>query len=196
MRHVIYIIVLCCWAATVAPQAVAQERIVTRARVVNGDTIPSVLLAEVTIRPHTALLSPDEIRNNQKLIRNVKKMLPYAKEGKRRLDILERQCQRLSTKQRKTLIKQAEKDLLADYTAELERCTISQGKVLLKLIDRETSQTPYALVDGLRGKVRASFYQTFARLFGFNLKAGFDPCDNSEDDLIERICLSIEQGKL
>ncbi len=194
MRRYIYI--LWCGLMAVVPSLSAQERIVTHACVVDGDTIPLFYLNEVTIYPHTVLLSAAEIRNNQKLIRNVKKMLPYAKEGKRRLDVLERQCQRLSAKQRKALIKQAEKDLLADYTEELERCTISQGKVLLKLIDRETNKTPYALVDGLRGKMRASFYQTFAKLFGFNLKAGFNPQGNSEDDLIERICLSIEQGKI
>jgi hypothetical protein len=93
-------------------------------------------------------------------------------------------------------IKAAEKELLADYSDELKDCTISQGKVLLKLIDRETGRTSYVLVTELRGKLRAGVYQTFARLFGYNLKATYDPKNNKEDNLIERIVLSVERGKL
>ncbi|MBP5645540.1 MAG: DUF4294 domain-containing protein, partial [Bacteroidales bacterium] len=93
-------------------------------------------------------------------------------------------------------IKEAEKNLLADFSDELEDCTFSQGKVLLKLIDRETGRSSYLLVDELRGSLRAGFYQTFARLFGYNLKARYDPKNNKEDNLIERIVLSVERGKL
>ena len=74
--------------------------------------------------------------------------------------------------------------------------TFSQGKVLLKLVDRETGTTSYVLVGELRGKMRASFYQTFARIFGYNLKAHFDPQHNKEDDLIDRIVRAIELGRL
>jgi transcriptional regulator with XRE-family HTH domain len=102
---------------------------------------------------------------------------------------------RIST-ERKEAIKAAEKTLLADYSDELKDCTISQGKVLLKLIDRETGRTSYVLVNELRGKLRAGVYQTFARLFGYNLKASYDPKHNKEDNLIERIVLSVERGKL
>ena len=167
-----------------------------RATVLDGDTVPFFQLQEVTVRANHALLTAEEIRKNQRLISNIKKMLPYAKEGKRRMEILERQCARLRPRQRKALIKQAEKDLLADYTEELKNCTISQGKVLLKLVDRETGQTSYMIVDELRGKVRAGFYQAFARIFGYNMKERYDPLRNAQDDLMERICLSVEQGRL
>ena len=85
-------------------------------------------------------------------------------------------------KQRKELIKQAEKDLLADYEEELKACTFSQGKVLIKMIDRETGRTSYVLVNELRGKLRASFYQVFARIFGFNLKTHYDPQHDKKDN--------------
>ena len=114
----------------------------------------------------------------------------------RRLDRLELRIADMPKRQRKEAIKQAEKDLLADFSDELKACTISQGMVLLKLIDRETGRTSYVLVDELRGKIRAGFYQTFARLFGYNLKSAYDPRNNKEDNLIERIVLSIERGKL
>ena len=123
-------------------------------------------------------------------------MLPYAKIGKQRLDILEQKIAGLPKKERKAAIKAAEKNLLADFSDELKDCTISQGKVLLKLIDRETGRTSYVLVDELRGKIRAGFYQAFARLFGYNLKAGYDPKNNKDDNLMERIVISVERGKL
>ncbi len=164
--------------------------------IVDGDTIPYYRLNEVKVAESASLLTEKEIRKNQKLIRNVKKMLPYAKIGKQRLDELELRIADMPKRQRKEAIKQAEKDLLADFSDELKACTISQGMVLLKLIDRETGRTSYVLVDELRGKIRAGFYQTFARLFGYNLKSQYDPRKNKEDNLIERIVLSIERGKL
>ena len=164
--------------------------------IVDGDTIPYYKLNEVKVIESASLLSDKEIRKNQKLIRNVKKMLPYAKIGKQRLDELERRIADMPKRERREAIKQAEKDLLADFSDELKACTISQGMVLLKLIDRETGRTSYVLVDELRGKIRAGFYQTFARLFGYNLKSAYDPRNNKEDNLIERIVLSIERGKL
>jgi len=175
---------------------IVAERKVRFGSILDGDTVPYYHLKEVNILESASLLSDLEIRKNQKLIRNVKKMLPYAKIGKQRLDQLEREVAQLPKKQRKEAIKAAEKTLLADYSDELKGCTISQGKVLLKLIDRETGRTSYVLVNELRGKLRAGVYQTFARLFGYNLKASYDPKHNKEDNLIERIVLSVERGKL
>ena len=184
------------FSPTVLRAQMAQERKVRFGIVVQGDTLPYYHLGEVKVVSSASLLTDEEIRKNQRLIRNVKKMLPYAKIGKQRLDELEKQIADLPKRERKAAIKAAEKDLLADFSDELSECTISQGKVLLKLIDRETGRSSYVLVDELRGKLRAGFYQTFARLFGYNLKARYDPKHNKEDDLIERIVLSIERGKL
>lgn len=164
--------------------------------IVNGDTIPYYRLNTVSVVESGSLLTEKEIRKNQKLIRNVKKMLPYAKIGKQRLNELERQVANMSKRDRKEAIRNAEKELLADFNDELRSCTISQGMVLLKLIDRETGRTSYVLVDELRGKIRAGFYQTFARMFGYNLKKTYDPRHNKDDELIERIVLSIEHGRL
>lgn len=197
MRKTLLIFLLVMLAIVTDSKAQIQvERKVRFGIIVEGDTLPYYHLKEVSIVESGSLLSEKEIKKNQKLIRNVKKMLPYAKIGKQRLDELERRVGNLPKKERKAAIKQAEKDLLADFKDELEDCTISQGKVLLKLIDRETGRTSYALVDELRGKLRAGFYQTFARLFGYNLKASYDPKNNKEDNLIERIVISVEHGKL
>ena len=78
----------------------------------------------------------------------------------------------------------------------MKKLTYSQGKLLIKLIDRETSRSAYTLVKDLRGSFRAGLYQACARLFGFNLKDKFDPSKNSKDDLIDRIVKSVDKGYL
>jgi hypothetical protein len=162
----------------------------------DGDTVPLYHLREVVVYASGMLLTDKEIKNNKKLIRNVRLMLPYAREAKRRLDILEVEIANLPKKERKAAIKKAEKQLTADYKEDLSRYTFSQGLVLIKLIDRETNRTAYSIVGELRGSFRAGLYQTFARLFGFNLKTHFDPEHDKKDDLIERIVRSIERGQL
>ena len=164
--------------------------------ILDGDTIPLYYLREVHVEGSKLLLTEREIRKNAKLIRNVKLMLPYAREGKRLLDSLDVVITGLPRSQRKAAIKQAEQQLLGRYGGQLKRYTFSQGLVLIKLIDRETGRTSYQVVDELRGKFRASFYQVFARLFGYNLKTHFNPEKDKTDDLINRIVISIDNGKL
>ena len=168
----------------------------TYAVVIDGDTIPLYQMREVQIYASGMLLTPKEIRQNQKLIRNVRLMLPYAQEGRRRLDALELQIAALPKKERKKAIKEAETQLLNDYKGEISNYTFSQGLVLIKLIDRETNRSAYRIVGELRGSLRAGLYQTLAKLFGYNLKETFDPKNNKKDDLIDRICISIERGQI
>jgi len=168
----------------------------TFATILDGDTVPLYRIREVQIYASGMLLTQKEIRNNQKLIRNVRMMLPYAQEGKRRLDALEVEIAALPKRQRKAAIKQAETQLLDDYKGELSNYTFSQGLVLIKLIDRETNRTAYRIVGELRGSLRAGLYQALAKVFGYNLKDSFDPKHNAKDDLIDRICLSIERGQI
>lgn len=166
------------------------------ATVLDGDTIPLYYLREVNVYASGMLLTAKEIRNNAKLIRNVRLMLPYAREAKKRLDALEAQIANLPKKQRKAAIKKAEQQLKDDYKDQLSKYTFSQGLVLIKLIDRETSRTAYTLVGELRGSFKAGLYQALARLFGYNLKTKYDPKHDKKDELIERIVLSIERGQL
>lgn len=168
----------------------------TFATVLDGDTVPLYVIREVQIYASGMLLTPKEMKQNQKLIRNVKLMRPYALEGKRRLDVLEVEIASLPKKQRRAAIKSAEQQLLSDYKDEISNYTFSQGLVLIKLIDRETSRTAYSIVGELRGSLRAGLYQALARLFGYNLKDSFDPKHNSKDDLIDRICISIDRGQI
>lgn len=179
---------------TLHPMAVSGHY--TYATILDGDTIPLYQMNDVKIYASGLLLTPQELKNNKKLIRNVRLMLPYAQEGRRRLDALEVQIAAMPKKDRKAAIKKAEAELLADYKDEISNYTFSQGLVLIKLIDRETNRTAYAIVGELRGSLRAGLYQTLAKLFGYNLKDQFDPQHNKKDDLIDRICLSIERGQI
>ena len=164
--------------------------------ILDGDTVPMYYLKEVTVYSSGMLLTPREIRQNAKLIKNVRLMRPYALEGKRRLDKLEVEIAALPRKDRRAAIKEAERQLLAEYKGEISNYTFSQGLVLIKLIDRETNRSAYKIVGELRGSLRAGLYQALAKLFGYNLKDTFDPKHNKKDDLIYMICISIDRGQI
>lgn len=201
-RHIITLLAMaiaCGASCQTAPAAQGMPAInghYTFGTILDGDTVPFYQLREVTIYASGMLLTQREIKNNAKLIRNVRLMRPYALEGKRRLDKLEIEIAALPRKDRRTAIKEAEKQLLADYKDEISNYTFSQGLVLIKLIDRETNRSAYKIVGELRGSLRAGLYQTLARLFGYNLKETFDPKRNKKDDLIDRICISIDRGQI
>ena len=181
---------------TAKAQSGTVNTILSYATVLDGDTIPLVHLKPVKIVTKWTLLTDKEIKKNQRLIRNVKKTLPYAKEARRRLQDLEKELASLPPKKRSDYVKKVEEEVLSEFKEDLEGLTISQGKVLLKLLDRETGNTSFTLVADLRGKFRASFYNTFARMFGYNLKERFDPKHNKEDNLLERVARSVELGRL
>lgn len=91
-------------------------------------------------------------------------------------------------------MKQVEQELLVEFEDDLKQLTITQGRILIKLVDRETGSTSYELVKELRGTFSAFFWQTLARLFGSNLKSVYDPY--GEDRLIEEIIFLIDRGQL
>ena len=98
--------------------------------------------------------------------------------------------------ERKRMMKEAEDELTSQYTEELKKLNFSQGAILIRLIDRETGNTSYQVVRELRGRLRAFFYQGFARLWGYNLKSEYDPHNNPEDDNIETIVTLLERGQI
>ena len=97
-------------------------------------------------------------------------------------------------KEKNAHIKAVEKDIKRQFTPEMKRLTYSQGKLLIKLVDRECNQSSYEIVKAFLGPTRAAFYQVFAWSFGASLKKDYRPED--DDKLIERIVLQIEAGQL
>lgn len=130
-----------------------------------------------------------------RLIFNLKKVYPYSKLVKIKLkeinDGLEL-CR--NERERKEFLKNKEKELFSQYEEELKNLTISQGRLLIKLIDRETQRTSYDLIKEYKGPVSAVFWQSIARIFGSNLKATYDPY--GEDQIIEELIQLLEQGLL
>ncbi|MFO8129427.1 MAG: DUF4294 domain-containing protein [Bacteroidales bacterium] len=176
-------------------QAQEQERIVVRAEVVNGDTIPIVPLKEINIYAFKIIKSKRQARRLSKLIRNVKKVYPFAKLAGIKLKEYENRLMQASTdKERRQIMKQAEAEIKEKYGNDLKKLNFSQGKILIKLIDRETGNTSYALVSELRGKFIAFFWQAFARVFGYDLKINYDPEGKDKD--IETIVRMIENGQI
>jgi hypothetical protein len=134
-------------------------------------------------------------RRNDRLIYNIKKVYPYAVIARERLMRINNELQALGNdRERNSYIKDAEKEIFAEFKDEITNLTITQGKILIKLIDRETQNTSFELIKDYRGGISAVFWQGIARLFGSNLKAEYDRF--GEDASIEMIVMDIEAGRL
>jgi len=171
-----------------------QERIVVFGNVVDGDTIAVIELKELSIYSWRVLTRSEE-RKLTKLMKNVKIVYPYARlAGIKLVEYEDVLMQAADDKERRKIMKQVEDELEAEYGEELRNLTVTQGKILLKLVDRETGESSYDLVADLRGEFRAVFYQAFARIFGLNMKLRYEP--NGEDREIENVVRMIENGQL
>ncbi len=161
--------------------------------IVDGDTLLLSELQEVVIlAPREFKSRLEQVRYNR-LMRNVKKVYPYAKlAGEKFREYNEILINETSERKKSILMKQAEDELRESFEAELKKLTITQGIILVKLIDRETQNTTYEILKEFRGVFSAVFWQGLGRLFGYNLKTKYDP--KGEDKLIEEIIMMIEWG--
>lgn len=175
-----------------------QSRVlVALATIVEGDTIATVELTEVTIYAKRIFPSERKQRKYDKLTRNVIKMYPIAKEVKSILVETYLYLQTLpDDKAREEHLELVEKGVWDQYLPIMKRCTLAQGKLLIKLIDRECNQTSYELIQAFIGGLKARFYQTFAALFGASLKKHYDPDNDEEDAMIEEIIWMIDNDML
>jgi hypothetical protein len=161
----------------------------------NGVTLPEVEIKEVTVYAHPRFPRKSDFRKYERLIYNLKKVYPYALIVRSRLARVDADMRNINTENdRKEYLKKVEKDVFAEYEGAIRDMTITQGRLLIKLIDRETMNTSYTLIKDYRGKIAAAFWQGIARIFGTNLKEEYDPY--GEDALIESIILEIDAGNL
>ncbi len=170
----------------------AQKLKVFRGVIVDRDTIAHIPLNDIYILEFKPGTKAKEKRRKTRLFYNVVKMYPYARSAANILDEYDKKLVGLPKNTQKAMMKEAEKSIRKQYTADIERMTFSQGVILLKLVDRETGKTTYHIVDELRGAFTAFFYQTIARIFKLNLKDNYDP--NGKDKEIEQIVRLIEDG--
>lgn len=175
-----------------------QERVrVALATIIDGDTVPTFEMMEVTIYGRREFPSARKQRKYDKLTRNVVKMYPIALEVKAILVETYLYLQTLpDDKAREEHLEKVEKGVWEQYLPVMKRCTLAQGKLLIKLIDRECNQTSYDLIKAFIGGFKARFYQTFAALFGATLKKEYDPANDPEDAMIEEIIWMIDNDML
>jgi len=165
-------------------------------RIENGDTVYYVNLQEIVIRAPRKFKNAADERQFWRLVYNVKKVYPYAKLSGQKLYELNQNYLAISTeKERKAYAKKVEEDLKTEFEGELRKLTITQGRILLRLVDRETGSTTYEILKEFRGSLQAVFWQTIARVFGSNLKTQYNP-SSGEDKTIEQIIRQIEEGSI
>lgn len=168
---------------------------ITLGRIQGNDTIIHKDLKTVVIFPEKHFKNNRQRRRYTRYVLKVKKVYPLALEARELLKEYEPKYYALDNQHdRRKLMKQVEKELFAKHKEELKKWSISDGRILLKLINRETDRTPYSLIQDFRGDFSAAFWQGIARIFKNDLKSGYDPDD--EDKMLEEIVQMIEKGYL
>jgi len=173
----------------------AYNRTFMNIAIVEGDTIPAANVREIIVYPKLKFKNKFRRRKYRKLVRDLKKVYPYAQKAREKLYNMEMEFRKLDTdSERKRYVKKVEKELKEEFKEDVKHLTINQGRLLLKLIDRETGDTSYKLLQELKGGLSAGFWQTIARIFGHDLKAEYEP--HGKDRLIERVVILIEHDQI
>lgn len=194
------IVLLTLFAFLLSPLCRAQEKTniggyLVPMCVYEGDTIPCGQIPTVYIFKPLKFKNKREQMEYYKLVRNVKKVYPIAREINKTIIETYEYLQTLpNEKARQRHIKRVEKGLKEQYTPRMKKLSFAQGKLLIKLVDRQSNQSSYELVKAFMGPFKAGFYQTFAALFGASLKKEYDP--EGEDRLTERVVVLVENGQL
>lgn len=161
----------------------------------NGDSIQYMEMNNVYVYPPISFSSKKQQQAYNRLVKNVKIVLPIAKEARA---IMMETAEFLETlpdqKSRDAHMKLVERSIMKEYKPRMKKLTYSQGKLLIKLIYRESNSSGYELIQAFLGPVRAGFYQAFAWKFGASLKKKYDP--EGIDRLTERVVLMVEAGQI
>lgn len=160
------------------------------------DSIETVYFPDVIILELRHFTKKRDQKKYDRLVRNVKKAYPIAKEAGRLYDHYDSLTEDKSGYARRQTMKNVESELWDNESDKIKKLTPEQGRILLRLIDRETGFTSYEIAQQWRGKFNAFMYQTAASLFNFNLKSKFNPKTSEEDLYIEEIIALIELGKI
>lgn len=160
-----------------------------------GDSIQYMEMNNVYVFPPVTFESKKQANAYMRLVKNVKTVLPLAKEANM---IMMETAEYLETlpdkKAKEEHMKRVEKSIMKEYKPRMKKLTYSQGKLLIKLIYRESHSSSYELIQAFLGPLRAGFYQAFAWAFGASLKKEYDP--EGVDRLTERVVLMVEAGQL
>lgn len=162
---------------------------------VDGDSIQYLELSKVYVYPEPTFKTKKQQQAYMRLVKNVKKVLPIAKEARQMLIETAEYIETLPTqRERDEHLKRVEASIVKEYKPRMKKLTFSQGKLLIKLIDRECHSTAYEAIQAFIGPVRSGMWQAFAWMFGASLKKGYDP--EGVDRLTERVVLMVEAGQI
>lgn len=160
-----------------------------------GDSIQYVELNPLAVYPQLVFKNDKQRQAYNRLVANVKKVLPIAKEVNHIIIETYDFLQTLPNKKAKDEhLKRVERDIRAEYTPRMKKLTYSQGKLLIKLVYRECNSSSYQLIQAFLGPVKAGFYQAFAWVFGASLNKKYEP--EGVDRLTERVVRQVESGQL
>ncbi len=197
MKNFAAILLVALFALGTLPHASSQKRL-TRVRQATaahwevdskGDSTLHIRILQVNIYHRMR-----DIRKHQKMVKAVKKVYPLALDAARRMKNTDADLAEMRYRDRKKYTEEMEEAIKKEITPMLWKMTRYEGKILLKLIDRETDHTVYSILKLYRSGFTAGFYQTLARLFGNNLKLQYDP--DGEDEMLEQIVLYYKAGLL
>jgi hypothetical protein len=192
------LVVLCILLTGISPYLFSQDtlkHIVVPGKIIEGDTVPYVDLKTVVVFPQMDIKAWSDLVGYERLVYNVKKVYPYAKLAGIKLKEYKHTLDSIPTERgRKKFLKAAEKELEAKFGNEIKDLNFTQGKLLIKLVYRETGNSTFSIVKELRGSFNAFVYQTVARIFGYDLRAQYDP--EGSDKMIEHIVQMIDDGSL
>ena len=160
-----------------------------------GEEVPWYQIAPVYIFPKLIFANEAEARRYYQIANNIKKVYPIAVDIARDVRLHTEHLDSLEEKRdRDQYMKKMEKELKQKYTPRCKKLTLTQGKLLIKLVDRQCEQTAFRLVRSYMGSFKATFYNTFASIFGASLKKEYDP--EVDDRNTERCILLIESGQM
>lgn len=160
-----------------------------------GDSIPYMELGKVYVYPKLSFKNKKQAASYMRLVRNVKTVLPIAKEVNQIIIETYEYLETLPDKKaRDEHMKKVEKSIFEEYKPRMKKLTYSQGKLLIKLIHRECNSSTYEIVKAFLGPIRAGFWQAFSAIFGASLKKDYDA--EGTDRLTERVVRMVEAGQL
>ena len=161
----------------------------------NGDSIQYMEMNNVYVYPNLTFKNSKQAAAYNRLVKNVKTVLPIAKEVNQIIVETYEYLETLPDKKSKDEhMKRVEKSIFKEYKPRMKKLTYSQGKLLIKLVYRECDSRSYDIIKAFLGPIRAGFYQAFASLFGASLKKDYDA--EGTDRLTERVVLMVEAGQL
>lgn len=162
---------------------------------IGKDSVQYVEVNKVYIYPEPEFKDAKQRMAYNRLVYNIKKVLPIAKEVRQIILETGAYLETLPNKKAKDEhMKRVEKDIKREYTPRMKKLTYAQGKLCIKLVYRECNSSSYQLIQAFLGPIRAGFYQAFAALFGASLTKKYDP--NGVDRLTERVVRQVESGQI